>query len=199
MNDGQAERVRVVAGELRELAEMDARVRAEVATDGSLFHGYHPRMEAIHRQNAARLASVLDELGWPSEAVVGPAAAECAWLIAQHAIGEPSFQRRCLALLREAAARGDVPAWQPAMLEDRIRMFEGRPQIYGTQLEADNEGWLRPYPIEDPSRVSELRRQVGLPPVLPEPTRAEHVMSAEERMAFDREYEAWLRRVGWRQ
>jgi hypothetical protein len=198
MTDGEDDRYRSLASVLRELAALDARVRAELAADGSLFHGYHPRMEAVHRQNAAFLAEVLEEHGWPSESLVGSEAAQAAWLIAQHAIGEPSFQRRCLGLLVEAAARGDVPAWQPAMLEDRIRMFEGRPQVYGTQLEADDEGHLRPYWIEDPSRVAERRRQVGLGPLEEVPGRAERVMSLEERSAHEREYQAWLRRVGWR-
>lgn len=193
-----SERVRMLARELCELAQVDARVREELAADGSLFQGYAPRMEEVHRRNAERLAGVIEDIGWPSEPLVGPEAAEAAWLIAQHAIGEPEFQRQCLSLLLDAAARGEVPAWQPAMLEDRIRMFEKRPQLYGTQLEADDEGWLRPYQIEDPDRLAERREKVGLPP-LPEVTaRAERVMSPEERAAHDREAQAWLKRVGWR-
>ena len=145
--------------ELLALATEDGRVRQELAVEGSLYEGYHPRMEAVHRRNAARLAMILDEHGWPVPSLVGPEGAEAAWLIAQHAIGEPAFQRRCLRCLREAAGAGDLPSWQPAMLEDRIRMFEGRPQLYGTQLETDHEGRLRPYRIEDPERVEERRRQ----------------------------------------
>ena len=198
MSDREGERYGRLARELCDLAELDGRVRAEFAADGSLFDGYHPRMEAVHLQNAARLASILEDVGWPSEPLVGSKAAEAAWLIAQHAIGEPGFQRRSLSLLVEAAARGDVPAWQPARLEDRIRVFEGRPQVYGTQLEGDDEGWLRPYPIEDPAGVDERRRQVGLGPLSEQLGQAERVMSAEERSAYEREYETWLRRVGWR-
>ena len=191
-------RLGLVARELCGLAQSDARVREELAADGSLFDGYAPRMEEVHRRNAARLAAIIEDIGWPLEPLVGSEAAEAGWLIAQHAIGEPGFQRRCLGLLLDAAGRGDVPAWQPAMLEDRIRMFEGRPQVYGTQLEADDEGWLRPYAIEDPDRVAERREQVGLPPLPETPARAERVMSADEHEAHDREYQAWLKRVGWR-
>jgi hypothetical protein len=186
-----------LARELVELAAEDGRVRDALARDGSLFGGYHPRMEAVHRANAARLASVIDAIGWPTEPLVGAEAAEAAWLVAQHAIGDPAFQRRALGLLAHAAARGEVPAWQPAMLEDRIRVFEGRPQRYGTQSEPDTEGWLRPCPIEDPDGVEERRRQVGLGR-LPEPRREERAMTTEERAAFERKYQAWLRRVGWR-
>jgi hypothetical protein len=126
--------------ELLALATEDGRVRQELAAEGSLYEGYHPRMEAVHQRNAASLATILDEHGWPVPSLIGPEGAEAAWLIAQHAIGEPAFQRRCLRLLQEAAGAGDLPAWRPAILEDRIRMFEGRRQLYGTQLEPDHEG-----------------------------------------------------------
>jgi hypothetical protein len=155
-------------------------------------------MEAIHQRHAARLSAMLDQGGWPPISKVGEDGAEAAWLIAQHAIGEPDFQRRCLRLLQEAAASGDVPPWQPAMLDDRIRMFEGRPQIYGTQLEPDEEGRPRPYVIEDPEHVEERRRAVGLEPLAERLARESRVPLPRDRKRFEREYRAWLRRVGWR-
>jgi hypothetical protein len=184
--------------ELLALATEDGRVRQELAAEGSLYEGYHPRMEAVHRRNAARLATILDEHGWPIPSLVGPEGGEAAWLLAQHGIGEPTFQRRCLRLLQEAAGAGDLPAWQPATLEDRIRMFEGRPQLYGTQLEPDHEGRLRPYLIEDPERVEERRRAVGLEPLDVRLAGEQRVPVPTHWKRFEREYEAWLRRVGWR-
>ncbi len=184
--------------ELLAMAADDNRVREELLAEGSLHEGYHPRMEAIHTRNAARLTALLNDHGWPIPSLVGQDGAEAAWLIAQHAIGAPAFQRRCLRLLQEASASGDVPAWQPAMLEDRIRMFEGRPQIYGTQLEPDREGRLRPYPIEDPEHVEERRRSVGLEPLRERLAREKQVPVPREPERFAREYEAWLHRVGWR-
>jgi hypothetical protein len=84
------------------------------------------------------------------------------------------------------------------MLEDRVRMFEGRPQLYGTQLEPDDEGRPRPYPIEDPEGVDERRRAVGLEPLAERLARAEPEPMPKDRKRFEREYQAWLRRVGWR-
>ena len=189
---------RNLSDELLQMDEHDQSVRGELAAEGSLFEGYHPRMEAVHRQNAARLRAVLDEIGWPTERLVGSDGAHAAWRIAQHAIGEPDFQRRALRLLQEAASRGEVPAWQPAMLEDRVRMFEGRPQLYGTQLEPDDEGRPRPYPIEDPEGVDERRRAVGLEPLAERLARTEPEPLPKDRARFEREYQVWLRRVGWR-
>lgn len=184
--------------ELRALAEEDARVRDALAADGSLFEGYHPRMEAIHRRHAARLSVILDQHGWPGQGMMGEQAGEAAWLIAQHAIGEPAFQRRCLRLLQDAAGRGEVPRWQPAMLEDRVRVLEGRSQVYGTQLEPDEEGRPRPCVIEDPDRVDERRRAAGLEPLAERLARSERIRLPADRARFEREREAWLRRVGWR-
>jgi hypothetical protein len=193
-----------VREELLAMAAQDLRVREELAADGSLFHRYHPRMQAVHDANAARLAAIMDQHGWPGEPQVGGDGAEAAWLIAQHAIGQPATQRAALTALREATERGDVPAFQAAMLEDRIRTFEGRPQRYGTQFDWDANGELSPLPIEDPDGVDGRRRKLGLAPLeheLAERRRA--VTEGREHPPADwparqREMETWLRAIGWR-
>jgi hypothetical protein len=43
----------------------DERVRAELAADGSLFQGYHPRMAEVHHHNATELATIIAAHGWP--------------------------------------------------------------------------------------------------------------------------------------
>ena len=99
-----------IRGELLSMAEEDLQVRSELAKDGSLFEGYHPRMRATHDANATRLQSILDSLGWPGERQVGHEAAEAAWLIVQHAIAQPNLQRRALELLRGACRVPREPA-----------------------------------------------------------------------------------------
>src|SRR5262245_25282419 len=150
--------------ELLAMAEEDQRVRAELAADGSLFDGYHPRMAEVHRQNAARLSALLDQHGWPGAAVVGEDGSAAAWLVLQHAIGDPPVMCRGLELLARLEP-GTVDPVQLAMLEDRIRAFEGRPQRYGTQYDWDDRGQLSPLPIEDPGSVDDRRRAIGLGPL----------------------------------
>jgi hypothetical protein len=190
--------------ELLEMAEEDLRVRAELAANGSLFQGYHPRMRAVHDRHASRLAQILAEHGWPGERQVGADGAQAAWLIVQHAIAQPEFQRQALSVVRAAAARGEVPEWQPAMLEDRIRTFEGLPQRYGTQFDWDAAGQLSPLPIEDRAGVDERRKALGLRALEEEiAARRDAAVQGGERPPADwearqRELEAWLRDVGWR-
>ena len=184
--------------ELVAMAALDLDVRENLIRRGVLNDGYHPEMEAIHVRNASRLKEILAEYGWPVPALVGDDGAEAAWLIVQHAIGDPPLQRQCLQLVQSAAKSGEVPLWQAVMLEDRIRMFEGKPQIYGTQLETDSEGTLRPYLIEDPEHVEERRSRVGLEPLSERLAREKPSPRPANPERFEREYQAWLRRVGWR-
>jgi hypothetical protein len=184
--------------ELLAMVARDRHVRANLIRRGVLHGGYHQEMAAVHVQNATRLKEILPEHGWPVAALVGDDGAEAAWLIVQHAIGDPPFQRQCLRLLQDAAESGGVPLWQAAMLEDRIRMFEGRPQIYGTQLETDSDGSVRPYLLEDPETVEERRRRIGLEPLSERLSREEPSPLPADPERFEREYRAWLRRVGWR-
>lgn len=92
------------------MAAEDARTRAELAADGSLFQGYNPRMQEVHDHNAARLAQILADHGWPGERQVGVEGARAAWLIVQHGIAQPAFQRQALAMMSAAAERGEEPS-----------------------------------------------------------------------------------------
>ncbi len=186
------------------MAEEDLRVRHELAADGSLFEGYHPRMRSIHDAHAERLGEILDSLGWPGVSQVGSEGAEAAWLVVQHAIARPALQRRALELVRAAVQRGDATAVMAAMLDDRIRTLEGRLQRYGTQFDWDASGQLSPLPIEDPSGVDARRQEIGLGP-LADAVRDQRAAAEREGerspqnwSARQREMEAWCHEVGWR-
>lgn len=178
----------------------DSRVREELAKDGLLREGYDPRMEAIHQRNAARLEAIVEEHGWPGRSLAGEDGAEAAWKTLQHAIGRPDLIRRFLPLLQEAAAAGEIPDWQPAYVLDRIRFFEGKPQVYGTQYDWDEEGFSKLWPVEDPERVNEKRKSVGLPPLAEKGARSrlQKPLPPEQARARREAMEAWARSVGWR-
>lgn len=186
------------------MAAEDKRVAKALTMEGVLEEGYHPRMEAVHRANASALREIIAAHGWPGRALVGDEGAKAAWLVAQHAIGEPAFMREALRLTREAADRSDVPRWMAAYLEDRIAHHEGRPQRYGTQLVTDDEGLPMPYEVASMADVEHLRREAGMEPLAAAMRRHREratrtpVLPAEQRQRKERDYQAWLRRVGWR-
>ena len=184
--------------ELMQMDEYDQAVRAELAADGSLFDGYHPRMAAVHDANTARLRELIAKFGWPTESLVGVDGAKAAHRIAQHSINHPQFMRECRDLLDEASTKGDVPRWQFAYIDDRIRVFEGFPQRYGTQWRDGPEG-LEPYPIEDPGHVAERRAELGLSSLdeLRASMSAEPALDPEAARRNEEKELAWRRAVGW--
>jgi hypothetical protein len=118
---------------------------------------------AIDQENARRIEEIVSEFGWPGPALVGAEASAAAQTILQHAELEPL--KRLLPFFRTAVSQGQADAGQLAMVEDQIRVEEGRNQIYGTEVTTGPDGITSLYPLEDPDSVDERRRTVGLPPL----------------------------------
>jgi uncharacterized protein DUF6624 len=190
--------------ELLALEAEDIRVRAQLLEEGLLGDGYQPRMREVHERNAARLKEIVAAHGWPRRSIVGADGSHAAWRIVQHAIGDPDFQRSCVAPIEKAIADGEAPLAQLAFLVDRIRFFEGRPQLYGTQFDWDENGEMNPWPIEDAEHVDERRAAAGLNTIaertqqIRELAAREGDAAPEDRAEHKRKSEAWLREVGWR-
>jgi len=187
--------------ELVAMRAEDERVREELLASGELGGSYVPRMEEVHRKNAARLRELIKLYSWPAEDIAGKDGAEAAWFIAQHAIGEPYFQREALALLHACAAEGRVPAWQAAYLEDRIAMYEGKPQRYGTQwIDDPRDGRARPWTLAEPANINQLRDKIGLGPLpaIPEPGPELPPETRQQMEQNQRWWRDWLASKGWR-
>ncbi len=184
---------------LLELQRRDLEMREALAADGTLFDGYHPRMEEVHRDNAKRLRELIDRFGWPNEQLAGADGAEAAWLIAQHAIGEPDFMRMCRKLLEVEVASGAVPRWQLAYLDDRIRVAEGRSQRYGTQFEITPDG-PQLCPVEEPESLDERRTAAGLDSIADRMKGLCHgpLPATDDYAARKQKERAWRIKVGWR-
>lgn len=195
-----------IANELIERRRHDLEVRERLITEGKLFRGYNPEMEAVHLDNARRLQEIIVQIGWPAQEQVGEEASEAAWLIVQHAISLPSFMKSALALLKEQETGRTINPVNLAFLSDRIALFENRPQSYGTQFVDDEQGRLMPYQLDGSmGQVNQRRQTLGLNTVeerLVELTARMNVEQGEqptirERQLEQQEYDAWRRKVGW--
>lgn len=193
-----------LAQELISMAHTDVILRKELASDGSLFGNYHPRMKAVHDSNAKRLSEIVATYGWPGKEMVGEKAAHAAWLILQHAIAHPDLQRDCFPMLVKEVEGGMMPSVEVAMLEDRIRCFEGRPQRFGTQFDWDEQGKMSPLPMDDPEQVELRRKRLGMPSLQEEITKKrKEITKSKEKPPADYssyiiEKEKWLQENGWR-
>ena len=109
------------------------------------------------------LREVIRKYGWPGRALVGDSAAKAAWLILQHT-QLAGFQEEMLPVLDSAAQRGDMPRQEVALLTDRVRVRQGKGQIYGASF-AIKDGKLVADSIDDIAHVDERRAAIGLPPM----------------------------------
>jgi hypothetical protein len=118
-------------------------------------------VEPVDRANTARLREILAEHGWPGHQLVGVEAAHAAWLLAQHA--PLDLQEECLPLLEDAVSRDDASRRDLAYLMDRVLMFRGQPQVYGTQY-LDKNGILTLWTVQEPGGLDQRRAALGLEP-----------------------------------
>jgi hypothetical protein len=123
------------------------------------------RRDSVFRSNLEWTRGVLAQHGWPGRRTVGEDGSHGVWLLLQHADQDLALQRTALQLLERAVAAGDASAKDFAYLTDRVRVAEGRLQLFGTQLDYDSKGCAASKPVEDPARLDQRRAAVGLEPI----------------------------------
>jgi hypothetical protein len=156
---GASPRESALRRELLAMVDADQRVREGFGSQMTIEQ--IAQMQAVDTKHTARMITIIDQHGWPGRSLVGDDGAHAAWLLVQHA--DASFMERCLSLMERAVSRGEASATDYAYLFDRVRMNQGKPQVYGTQFTSGADGKLVLHPIEDAEHVDERRREVGLP------------------------------------
>lgn len=115
----------------------------------------------VDRQNLIEVISLIEKCGMPTLKEVTQTQMDAIWLVFQHADHEN--RKKYFALLQKSAKNGDLTQIQIAMTQDRILMFDGKAQIYGSQITQNlhtNEWEL--YHLENPESVDKRRLEVGL-------------------------------------
>lgn len=139
-------------------------VEKKSGMDAAMTPSLLAEMRAADDRNLARLVTIINQYGWPGRSLVGKAGATTAFLIIQHA--DPEVQQKYLPLVQKAAAKGELEKSAAALLEDRVLMGQGKPQIYGSQLTANMDTKKYEfYTIQDEAHVDERRASVGLGPL----------------------------------
>lgn len=90
-----------------------------------------------------------------------------------------------------------------AYLTDRIAVFEGSPQLYGTQFDWDENGELSPNSYDDLTKVNQRRNSLGLNSLQDQTEMIRTRVKTENQTPpkdFDKrkkDFEQWRRKVGW--
>ena len=185
------------------LKNADFTLRKQLIDSGELGAGYHQEMEKLHLKNAATLDAIINKIGYPTIPKVGKDASAAAWLVIQHSIGLPNFMKKCLRLIKNEADSKSVPPQHLAFLIDRIAIFEGKPQLYGTQFDWDKNGQMSPQYFESATKVNNRRKALGLS-TLEAQTTLMRLQVVQEQQKAPKDFEerkkriyAWKKKVGW--
>jgi hypothetical protein len=141
--------------ELRSMEEADQAVRMTTPISVS-------RMEEVDRKHRPELERIFERYGWPKRSVVSREAAHDYWLLVQH---QPlDVQQRMLPAMERAMQDGEASKSDYAYLYDRVRVGEGKPQHWGSQM-ACVKGKAVLSPVDDPAGLEQRRRELHLPPI----------------------------------
>ncbi|MDP9119961.1 MAG: hypothetical protein M3O15_01095 [Acidobacteriota bacterium] len=147
------ERVKEISQELSERAKRD-----QNALKGPALRAQRP---AVLADNLGYLKKVVREVGWIDIPRFGKPAAAAAILIAKHG-DDLSLMAAALPMVERDARENGGSGEMLSVLADELLITLGRKQRYGTQIAEDEQG--RPFvlPVEDPAKVDEYRKAIGI-------------------------------------
>jgi hypothetical protein len=155
----------LLRAEFEALLESDRKVRTGLKSgmDQKAMRAIFDQMQVVDTANQARLDELVERHGWPLAKDVGEKAVLGAFLVVQHARRE--YMSRYQPMIEKSVERGDLPKWEFARFDDRLRMRSGMPQRYGTQTNTDEKGITTFWQIEDEANVDKRRAEVGYGPL----------------------------------
>ncbi len=134
---------------LSEVLESDQRIRRS--------NDFIKYAKEDHR-NQELVISIIEKCGMPTLKEVDQRRMDAIWLGLQHSTKE--IRKKYFPQVEKAVKNGDLSKGQYALMKDRMLMDEGKPQIYGSQIE---NGKL--YELENPKTVNERRKEMGMEPI----------------------------------
>jgi hypothetical protein len=139
----------------RQLAEIYER------DQGPRQSGEYKKVRVNDSINLAAINGIIDKYGWLGKSVIGSRGNFTLWIVIQHA--PLDVEQKYLPLLEKSVADSESRPVDLAYLKDRVLMYEGKKQIYGTQAKLGKASQIMEiWPIEDDAHVNERRAKVGL-------------------------------------
>ena len=151
----------VLCAELIAMRDRDQAVRKKWIADRD-NEAVKQEVEAVDRENTTRVRAIIDAQGWPGKSIVGEKGSAAAWTLLQHA--DAATLKQYIAIMERAVDGGELHGSLFATSVDRVRIQEGRPQVYGSQFH-EVDGKMVPLPIENEEEVDARRAKVGLGPL----------------------------------
>lgn len=121
------------------------------------------KIQKTDKANLKVIRKIIDKRGWLGANVIGQEGNMTLFLVIQHS--DLKTQQKYLPMMRDAVQKGNVIGSELALLEDRVNIGIGKPQIYGSQLSQKNDGTIYLSAMIDPDNVDKRRASVNLGPI----------------------------------
>ncbi len=109
------------------------------------------------------LRDIFTKYNFPNYDMVGQEGSNNFWLLVQHQDKHPTFQDSVLVKMKIEVDAQKASTGNYAYLVDRVKVNTGQKQVYGTQMELNNEQTSYvPKSVIDPDKLNERRASVGL-------------------------------------
>jgi len=171
---------------LLEINESDQRYRRQIEFIETKYGRESNQLKALLNDmyladsiNLIHVDSILKVFGWLGSDKIGSQANLTLFAVIQHS--KLSVQLEYLPLIREAVIKGNAQAKNLAILEDRVAIFQGKMQTYGSQVfwsKLTNKYFI--LPLADIDNVDKKRAEVGLQPLAEYVSRWNIKWNAEE-------------------
>lgn len=150
---------------LDSIMELDQKIRKQISeameSDTPLPSRIFKEMEEVDSSNQVWLKMKLDKYGWPEKSKIGEKASRAVFLVIQHA--ELPDIEKYYPQLNSLAENWEASKVHAAMMLDRMLMYQGKKQVYGTQASSllrEDGSWVI-WPIETPEDVDARRKEAG--------------------------------------
>jgi hypothetical protein len=129
--------------------------------------------ETIDAKNTKRLNEIFEKFGFPTVKLVGKDGSQAYMILLQHSTSD-DLRVKSLKPIGKALRRKELSPNDYANFVDRLRLHQGKPQLYGQHFSFKNDGKMVMDDVSDPKNLDKRRKKIGLPPI------AEHVKILEE-------------------
>jgi hypothetical protein len=119
--------------------------------------------EILASQNMEALMFVLKTCGFPNLQNAGEDGMQTVWSILQNAPVET--RGLYFPQVIEASKNGDLERQDVALMQDKMLMDYGKPQLYGSQVLRDDSGNFTLYNLDKPAQVDARRAIMGMTPL----------------------------------
>jgi len=122
--------------------------------------------DSVYTTHEKRLQKIFKEYGFIGFDLAGKEGSSNFWVMVQHSDHNPKFQNEVLKKMKIEIDKMNADPTNYGLLVDRVKLNTGQAQVYGTQIDYNNN-LAQAYPknLADSINVNKRRKSIGLEPI----------------------------------